>query len=43
MGCANQAFQRKTTLTTGMGSQPQSLVVGDFNLDKNMDIAVVNS
>ncbi|CAF1675044.1 unnamed protein product, partial [Rotaria magnacalcarata] len=43
MGCANEAFQRKTTLTTGMGSQPQSLVVGDFNLDKNMDIAVVNS
>jgi hypothetical protein len=42
-GCSNELFIIQTTLTAGMGSRPQSLVIGDFNNDDRMDIGVANS
>ncbi|CAF1940404.1 unnamed protein product [Rotaria magnacalcarata] len=36
-------FLKQSTLTTGNGSRPQSLVIDDFNHDSQMDLAVVNS
>ena len=35
-------FQVKATYSTGTGSGPRSIVVGDFNNDSRLDIVVVN-
>jgi len=43
LGDTNKIFVRQTTLTTGNGSRPRSLVIADFNNDDRMDIGVVNS
>ncbi|CAF3389526.1 unnamed protein product [Rotaria socialis] len=36
-------FQHQTTYPTGIGSNPSSITVGDFNNDNQLDIAVANS
>ncbi|CAF1334884.1 unnamed protein product [Adineta ricciae] len=43
LGTTNKNFDRKTTLTTGQGSRPRSLVVADLNNDGQMDIGSANS
>jgi hypothetical protein len=42
-GCDNEMFVKQMTLTTGNGSRPRSVAIGDFNNDNHMDIAVANS
>jgi hypothetical protein len=42
-GLGNRLFSNMTTYSTGGGSHPMSLVVGDFNNDSLTDIAVANS
>ncbi|CAF1004333.1 unnamed protein product [Adineta steineri] len=42
-GYGNGSFTNLSTYSTGLGSSPQSIVIGDFNNDKKSDIAVVNS
>ncbi|CAF2071017.1 unnamed protein product, partial [Rotaria magnacalcarata] len=36
-------FLKQSTLTTGNGSRPRSLVIDDFNHGSQMDLAVANS
>jgi hypothetical protein len=43
LGYANRMFSNVTTYSTGDGSQPLSLAVGDFNNDSRTDIVVANS
>ncbi|UJR34157.1 hypothetical protein I4U23_021564 [Adineta vaga] len=42
-GYGNGSFESQETYSTGSGSIPQSLVVGDFNSDQVLDIAVADS
>jgi hypothetical protein len=39
----NETFSNPITYSTGSGSVPSSVVVGDFNDDTNLDIAVANN
>ncbi len=38
----NGTFSGQTTFSTGSGSQPYALAIGDFNNDNQLDIAVAN-
>jgi predicted nucleotidyltransferase len=42
-GYGNGSFTSETTFSTGLGSIPQSVAVGDFNNDKRLDIVVTDS
>ncbi|CAF3995466.1 unnamed protein product, partial [Rotaria sp. Silwood1] len=42
LGNGDGTFQAQTTFSTGMGSSPISVAVGDFNQDTRADIAVAN-
>jgi hypothetical protein len=42
IGYGNGTFARQATYPTGYGSKPYSVVVGDFNNDTHLDIAVAN-
>ncbi|CAF1663691.1 unnamed protein product, partial [Adineta ricciae] len=42
-GYENGSFLSSKAYTTGSGSSPQSLAIGDFNNDEKVDIAIVNS
>ena len=42
-GYGNGSFASPKTYSTGSGSIPQSVAVGDFNNDKRLDIAVADS
>ncbi|CAF3824214.1 unnamed protein product [Rotaria sp. Silwood1] len=42
-GEENETFVNYTTYSTGMGSNPQSITIGDFNNDYRPDIVVANS
>ncbi|CAF1177907.1 unnamed protein product [Rotaria sordida] len=42
LGNDNGSFQDQITYSTGYDSLPYALVVGDFNKDKQLDIAVAN-
>ncbi|CAF1020117.1 unnamed protein product [Adineta ricciae] len=42
-GYTNDNFIYSKTYSTGIGSSPQALAIGDFNNDKKLDIAAVNS
>ena len=42
-GYGNGTFSDQITLSSGVGSQPTSVTVGDFNNDGRPDIAVANS
>jgi hypothetical protein len=42
-GYGNGSFASPSTYSTGSGSIPQSVSVGDFNNDKRLDIAVADS
>ena len=41
-GNGNGTFSSQTTFSTGSGSQPYSLAIGDFNNDNQLDIAIAN-
>lgn len=43
LGYGNGTLANQITLTAGLGSNPYALAVGDFNNDKNVDIAVTHS
>ncbi len=43
LGYNNGTFAPQITYTTGLKSNPSSIVVGDLNNDKNLDITVSNS
>lgn len=43
LGYGNASFHNYQTYSTGYDSSPSSLVVGDFNNDSHLDIAVTNS
>ncbi|CAF5000233.1 unnamed protein product, partial [Rotaria socialis] len=43
LGNINIGFVNQSTLTSGNGSRPQSIVIADFNNDSRMDIAIANS
>jgi hypothetical protein len=43
VGYGNGSFSSQTTYSTGSGSSPQSVAVGDLNDDGHLDIAVANS
>ncbi|CAF3868932.1 unnamed protein product [Rotaria sp. Silwood1] len=43
MGDRNRIFLVPLTYSTGTGSAPQTIVVGDFNNDKHLDVAVTYS
>ena len=43
LGYGNATFAIQKTFTTGINSQPLSIVAGDFNNDTYIDIVVVNS
>ncbi|CAF4047001.1 unnamed protein product [Rotaria sp. Silwood2] len=42
LGYSDGTFSSKTAYSTGVGSQPSSITVGDINNDKLMDIIVTN-
>ena len=42
LGYGNGTFSSQTTFSTGDNSQPIEVVVGDFNNDDQLDIAVAN-
>jgi hypothetical protein len=41
-GHGNGTFSSQTTFSTGSGSKPYALAIGDFNNDNQLDIAVAN-
>ena len=41
-GYGNDSFMNLATYSTGIGSTPQSVAIGDFNNDKKFDIAVAS-
>jgi hypothetical protein len=41
-GNGNGIFSSQTTFSTGNGSQPYALAIGDFNNDNQLDIAIAN-
>jgi hypothetical protein len=43
LGYGNGSFQSQNTYTTGYGSNPSSIAVGDFNDDNHLDIVVANN
>ncbi|CAF1053779.1 unnamed protein product [Adineta steineri] len=43
LGFGNGSFETPQTYSTGIGSIPQSVAVGDFNNDKQLDIAVAST
>ncbi|CAF5068317.1 unnamed protein product, partial [Rotaria sp. Silwood1] len=43
LGCINGTFASAMIFSTGLGSYPYGIAIGDFNNDKQMDIAVANS
>ena len=43
LGNRQGSFGNGTSYSTGINSQPYSMVVGDFNKDNQLDIAVVNA
>jgi hypothetical protein len=43
LGNGDGTFQAQMTFSTGVGSLPLSVTVGDFNKDTRMDIAVANA
>ncbi len=43
LGYGDGTFGNQTNYSTGYGSRPQFIAVGDFNNDNRLDIAVVNS
>ncbi|CAF5084582.1 unnamed protein product, partial [Rotaria sp. Silwood1] len=43
LGYPNEGCLKQMRLITGNGSSPKSFVIGDFNNDNEMDIAVANS
>jgi hypothetical protein len=42
LGYGNGSFGDMMTYSTGQGSEPKAVAVGDFNKDRHFDIAVVN-
>jgi hypothetical protein len=42
LGYGNMSFANQMTYSTGSGSSPQSVAVGDFNNDTRLDIVVAN-
>ncbi|CAF1413812.1 unnamed protein product [Adineta steineri] len=42
-GYGNRSFSNITTYSTGLGSNPTSIAIGDFNNDSRTDIVVANS
>ena len=43
LGNGNGTFQNQVIFSSGYGSNPTSIVVGDFNRDNQLDIATANS
>ncbi|CAF4784980.1 unnamed protein product [Rotaria socialis] len=43
LGNGNGTFKNQTTYTTGVSSQPSSVVVRNFSRDGQLDIAVANA
>jgi hypothetical protein len=43
MGYGNDTFAAETVYSTGEGSHPSAIVLGDFNNDKRSDLLVVNT
>ncbi|CAF3155869.1 unnamed protein product [Rotaria sp. Silwood2] len=43
LGYGNGSFTNATTYSTGAGSRPQAVAIGDFNNDNKLDIIVANS
>lgn len=43
LGNTNGTFRTQTTYSTGLYSEPGSIVIGDFNNDNQSDVAVANS
>ena len=41
-GNGNGTFSNQTTYSTGSGSEPYFLAIGDFNNDNQLDIAIAN-
>ncbi|CAF4606681.1 unnamed protein product [Rotaria socialis] len=42
LGNGDGSFQKQIIYSTGYDSRPQSLAIGDFNNDNNLDVAVAN-
>jgi hypothetical protein len=42
LGYTNRSFENQTRYNTGYDSLPYSVVVGDYNNDYQLDIAVTN-
>ena len=42
LGYGNGRFRSQTTYSTSPGSRPSSIIIGDFNQDNQLDIAVSN-
>src|SRR5277367_4694507 len=42
LSSGNGTFENQSTFSTGLGSRPYSIVVGHFNDDTMLDIAVAN-
>ncbi|CAF1204527.1 unnamed protein product [Adineta steineri] len=43
LGYSNGTFSAQTTYSTGSGSNPNMLIIADFNLDGKLDVVVVNN
>ena len=43
LGCGNGTFMPRTIMSTGYDSHPYSVAIGDFNNDRQLDVAVANA